>query len=117
MVDRVFDASQGVFVNQIAGGPDHKKVPDVLVEYDFGSCAGVRAAENNGKRMLRLGGLRAPGGGGFAFGDFAAGKTGVAFFEFGERGIRAANRTGRIRELHSILASRKLTAVRFGAGA
>jgi hypothetical protein len=38
--------------------------------------------------MLRLGGLRALGGGGLALGDFAAGKTGVAFFKFGERGIR-----------------------------
>src|SRR5882672_5519286 len=93
MVDRVFDASQGVFVNEIAGGPDHKKVPDVLVEYDFGSCAGIRAAENDGKRMLRLSGLRALGGGGLALGDFAAGKTVIAFFEFGERGIRVDGRS------------------------
>src|SRR5437588_4423444 len=94
MVDRVFDASQGVFVNEIAGGPDHKKVPDVLVEDDFGSCAGVRAAENDGKRMLRLGGLRALGGSRLTLGDFAAGKTGVPFFKFGQRGISADRGNG-----------------------
>jgi len=37
--------------------------------------------------MLRLGGLGAFGGGRLAFGDFAAEKTSIAFFEFGERGI------------------------------
>src|SRR5438046_10220084 len=89
MVDRVFDASQGVFVNEIAGGPDHKKVPDVLVEDDFGSCAGVRAAENNGERVLLLGCLCAPGGGGFTLGDLTRGKTEITLLEFGQRGISA----------------------------
>src|SRR5439155_18396156 len=87
--DCVFDAAQPMVVDQIARGADHKKVPDVLVEDDFGSCAGVRAAENNGERVLLLGCLCAPGGGGFTLGDLTRGKTEITLLEFGQRGISA----------------------------
>ena len=89
MFDRVFDAAQSVVIDEVAGVPNHEKVPDVLVEDDFWRCAGVCATEDDGKRMLRLCGLRTLGRRGLAFGDFAAGKTGITLFEFGERDIRA----------------------------
>src|SRR6266581_6575665 len=93
--DCVFDTAQRMVVDQIARGADHEKVPDVLVEDDFGSCAGVRAAENNGERVLLLGCLCAPGGGGFALGYLTRGKSEIALLKFGQRGI-SANRGSRM---------------------
>ena len=89
MFDRVLDAAQSVVIDDVAGVPNHEKVSDVLIEDDFWRCAGVCAAEDDGKRMLRLGGLRTLGRRGLACGNFAAGKTGITVFKFGERGIRA----------------------------
>ena len=93
MFDRILDAAQSVVIDEVAGVPNHEKVPDVLVEDDFWRCAGICAAENDGKRMLCLGGLCTLGRRGLAFGDFAAGKTGITLFEFSERGICADGRS------------------------
>src|SRR5215472_14413713 len=93
MFDRVLDAAQSVVIDEVAGVPNHEKVSDVLIEDDFWRCAGVCAAEDDGKRMLPFGGLRPLGRCGLAFGDFAVGKTSITFFEFGERGIRVDGRT------------------------
>src|ERR1700693_1408148 len=89
MIDRVLDAAQAMFINQITGGSDDKKVPDVLVEHDFRRCARIGAPEDDGERMLRLRGLRAARGGWFARRNFAVHKTRISFLELGERGIRA----------------------------
>src|SRR6516164_411240 len=35
MFDRVFDAAQSVVIDEVAGVPNHEKVPYVLVEDDF----------------------------------------------------------------------------------
>ena len=50
--DRVFNAAQGVIVDQIAGIPGHKKIPDVLIEDNLGRSARIGADHNNGERML-----------------------------------------------------------------
>ena len=50
----VLDAAQGIIIDQISGGPDDKKVPDALIEDDFGSGPRISASDDDGKRMLRL---------------------------------------------------------------
>src|SRR6266404_1567535 len=89
MLDRVFDAAQNLVIDQVASVPDYEEIADVLIENDFGRRARIGATEDDGKRMLRLSCLRAPGGGRFALRNFAADKTRISFLEFGERGIRA----------------------------
>ena len=87
--DGVFDAAQGVLAREIAGDADDKQIADMLVEDQFRRGARVRAADDDGKGVLGLGGLGPPDGFGFAVGGFAADEALVAGLEDGQGGVRA----------------------------
>ena len=91
--DRVFDAAQGVLIDQVASRADHKKVAEVLVENNFRRSAGVGTTQDDGKRVLRLGDFSSFGGGGLAGGNLAVGKAIIACFELGERDLGSSSRS------------------------
>ena len=52
MLDRILDAAHRFVIQHIARDPDHKHIAQTLIEHQFGRSARVRAAEDNGKRVL-----------------------------------------------------------------
>ena len=66
VLHRVFNAAQRVIIHEVARRAHNKQVADVLVEDDFRRRARIRAANDDGKRMLSLGSLRAARRGRFA---------------------------------------------------
>ena len=54
MLDRVFNASQGRSVHHFARGPNDKEIAKTLVEDDFRSDPGIRAADDDREWALAL---------------------------------------------------------------
>ena len=52
--DAVLEGAQDGVVDDLAGGADHEDVAEAQVEDDFGGEPGVRAAEDDGERVLVL---------------------------------------------------------------
>ena len=59
MFDPVLDTAQRIVIHQIARRPNDEKIPDILIEDDFGRGPRIGASDNNGERMLRLRRFRA----------------------------------------------------------
>jgi hypothetical protein len=85
--DRVFDTAEPVLINQIARGPNHKQIANVLIEDNFRRRPRIGTPNDDRKRMLAFRGFCAFGRRWFAAGDGAFDKTGIAFLEFRECGF------------------------------
>ena len=81
MFDRVFNASEFVIADHFSRRADHKKITNVLIENNLGRRARIRTADNDGKRMLRPGGLGSPGPRRFRTARRGGDEAGVAGFE------------------------------------
>ena len=52
MLDGVFDAAKHVFIDDVAGDPDHEQRAKALIEDDVWGNSGIGAGEDNGKGFL-----------------------------------------------------------------
>src|SRR5260221_1954373 len=52
MLDSVFNAAQGGNVHYLSGGADDKDIAETLVEYDLGTDARIRTADDDRERHL-----------------------------------------------------------------